>query len=416
MKFPALVMLVGLTSAGLPSVAAAQAPTMRPGLPAAPSGVQQPFGTPASTDLVQRDFSGNGQGATMVQQPQLQPQQDNFFYVPEGSQAPANFANDLGEYNGQMMDQAGSQLTGDYGSVMQQTMPAGQIQDAWNRPFDNMSQGQSAPGVIRYQWSADLVMPVRLRAGMVSNIILPDWDAVEDVVIGDGGAVEATILRSNVVGVKSVQTGYDTSLSVIGGSGNIYTFYLRTEGRNTKVVTDMQVFVQAAPSRSSGEWFNDERRNVLGGAAGGVPGGAPSTAGGMVTADGSPVPTRALGATQRNITLPGSVANGDEPVPVDKRVFNMRMFEVNKGDRIIAPEYVYTDGRFTYLHYPAGVTDRPAVFRVVDGVEGRVNTRVMGRNSEIIVVEALGSFVLRSGQRTVCLVQTEAAGAPISRP
>ena len=63
----------------------------------------------------------------------------------------------------------------------------------------------------------------------------------------------------------------------------------------------------------------------------------------------------------------------------------------------------------------SGVTDRPAVFRVVDGTEGRVNTRVGGRHSQIIIVEALGDFVLRSGTRAVCLKQVSDDDQILSR-
>ena len=85
----------------------------------------------------------------------------------------------------------------------------------------------------------------------------------------------------------------------------------------------------------------------------------------------------------------------------------MKMYEVHKGDRIIAPEYVYTDGRFTYMHFAAGMTDRPDIRRIVDGVEGRVNTHTTGRYNNTVVVEALGNFILRSGTRAVCVVQVD---------
>lgn len=385
------------------SVAEAQVPP-RPGLMVAPpvggqpSAAPQtgsPIAQPGSTQLVQRQFDPvTGQPAPAGQQP-FTPQgaaQDGgeFFYVRDGSEGPEQFAGDLSTHNEQIMAQTGAQLRGDYGDMSRDTMPAGRTQEAWNRPFDNMSDGQTAPGVVRYQWTADLVMPVRLRAGFVTNIVLPEWDAAEDILIGDGATVEATIVRANVIAVKSVQTGVDTSLSIISGSGNVYTMYLRTEGRNTRLVTDLQVFIQAAPSSGDGRWFNDERRSILGRSSGGqVQDVVPASA---KTEDAS-------------LSMYGNASNGDEPVPVDRRVFDIKMYEVNPGDQSIAPDYVYTDGRFTYLHFPAGVTDRPAVFRSVDGVEGRVNTRVMGRYSEIIVVEALGDFVLRSGSRTVCLVR-----------
>jgi ComB9 competence protein len=380
-------MLVGTI---LPGAVMGQVPVTptRPGLV-----LQQPIGqqqgqsgqVQPSTRLVQRSYDGSngqsvGQSPVMTRQPA-----EELFYVDGNSGGPDALAGGLSDNNTDRMTQTGQQLRGNYGQIRQSSnMPAGMVQEAWSRPFDNMSQGQIAPGSIRYQWSSDLVMPIRLRAGMVTSIVLPEWEAAEDVIVGDGAVIEASIMRANQILVKSIQTGLDTTLSVIGGSGNVYTFYLRTEGRNTTVLTDLQVFVQAAPSKGSGEWFNGEVRNAY------------SLA--------EPVrDTNPDSSESASISLPSAARQGDEAVPSDRRIFNLKMFEVNLGDRVIAPEYAYTDGRFTYLKFAAGVTDRPSVFRIVDGVEGRVNTRVTGAHSEVIIVEALGEFILRSGTRAVCI-------------
>ena len=350
-----------------------------------------------TTGLVQRQYAGQQAIQEVPASPSPQTPggsqgSSDFFFIEEGAAGPEDLAGGLSDYNSGMMSRTGSQLSGEYGQMQRSGMPSGQVQEAWDMPFDNMSQGQSAPGNIRYQWSSDLIMPVRLREGVITNVILPDWEVAEDALIGDGGVIEANIIRGNVLAVRSVRVGIDTSLTVIGGSGNVYTFYLRTEGRNSDVVTDFQVFVQASPSKGSGDWFNDER--ILETGANGE---------GASSKSSSEIITRRRAASQ-----------GDEPVPVDRRIFNMKMYEVNDGDRIIAPEYVYSDGKFTYLHFPAGMTDRPVVRRMVDGVEGRVNTRISGRHSEIVIVEALGDFVLRSGTRAVCIIQVDGRGAATS--
>ena len=376
-----------LFSVLMTGTAMAQVPSTRPGLNV----------TPPSTSLVQHDYSGTNQTGTGTQ---TNSSTNDMFYIDDKSSGPENLANGLNQYNTDRMNQAGQQLSGDYGAMQRNSIsgagsafPEGHIQEAWKRPLDHMSQGQSAPGTIRYQWSADLVMPVRLRAGMVTSIVLPEWEAAQDVVIGDGTTIEASIVRANQIAVKSVRTGLDTSLNVVGGSGNVYTFYLRTEGRNTTLLTDLQVFVQASPAEGSGEWFNK-----------GGKGWFTSEARNIYTENGevSPQNINNQGST---IHLSGAASQGDEEVPVDRRIYNMKMYEVNEGDSIIAPEYVFTDGRFTYMHFPAGMTDRPAVFRVVDGTEGRVNTRTSGRHSEVMIAEALGDFVLRSGRRAICLKQ-----------
>jgi hypothetical protein len=93
----------------------------------------------------------------------------------------------------------------------------------------------------------------------------------------------------------------------------------------------------------------------------------------------------------------------------DQMSFAHRMFEVHEGDRSIAPMYVYTNGLWTFLHYgeKAATVDMPVVYRLVNGVETLVNTRVIGDSNEVLVVEAVGDFVLRNGVRTVCLVRVQ---------
>ena len=300
------ILIAGLFAGVSPAALMAQVPSQRPGLdiynttpqvPAQGSGSQAPFSTQAqaptqpTTQLVQHQYDPTQAAAqTSGQSP------DGFFYVEDGAKGPGDLANGLSSYNSQTMSQAGSQLEGNYGSIQRSSLPSGQAQKAWTNPFKNMSQGQDAPGNVRYQWSADLVMPVRLRAGVITNIILPDWEKAKDAMIGDGTAVEAKIVRSNVIAVRALSVGTDTSMTVIGGSGNVYTFYLRTEGRNSTVLTDFQVFVQASPSKSSGDWFNSEN----------APAQTPAATG--TTAPGS-------------ITLKDSASQGDEPVPQDRRVF-----------------------------------------------------------------------------------------------
>ena len=68
------------------------------------------------------------------------------------------------------------------------------------------------------------------------------------------------------------------------------------------------------------------------------------------------------------------------------------------------PYRVFRDDRFTYIDYgpeASQMTEWPAPLIVIQGVEGPVGNRTAGPGGRMIVIEALGSFVLRNGQRII---------------
>lgn len=302
------------------------------------------------------------------------------------------------------VDQARQQVQGNYGSLERpNTLPLGQIQDAWSQPTRNMATGQMLPGTVHFNWGPDLIMPVRLRTNMITKVILPDWERVTDVISGDDYNLQALVIQANMVGIKTVTAGIDTTVDIVGSSGNVYTLYVRAEGFNTDKITDINVFVKAPPSASRAM----SARGRL----------AP-----LYSADQSGGNAGNLAAVQNavdNPQLPPPATDSVTAPTPEQMIFNMAMFEVKPGDREIAPELVYTDAAgWTYFDFggKAGVVDRPAVFKVVDGVETRVNTRTIGPTGNIIVAESTGYFVLRAGAKIVCIRPAEVeAREPMQR-
>src|SRR3546814_5271583 len=49
--------------------------------------------------------------------------------------------------------------------------------------------------------------------------------------------------------VRVIRPGADGNLVAMGKSGNLYQFYVRGEGANTKVITDMSVDIMVAAAR-----------------------------------------------------------------------------------------------------------------------------------------------------------------------
>lgn len=309
----------------------------------------------------------------------------------------------MGGIQNNAVRQSQNQAEGNYGGMNRNmgSVPLGMVQNAWDSPRANMAQGQIAPGVVRFQWSPPLVMQLHLRDFMVTTVIFPKWEQITELFVGDRQSVTGKLTKPNIIMFQNKENGIDTTATAIAKSGNVYQFYLRAEGTNTKKITDVTAFVDVPnPNPNLGEMGVVNNGNFNEGT-----GQTNSIAGG-----------ESLGQPQLGPTIPGApgpnsqdpaVTNPDMIVPRDKMVFNMRLYD-RKGhpeDMEIAPEFVYTDGVWTYFNFgsKSRTIDRPVVRRVIDGVETTVNSRTEGPNGEILVAEALGDFTLRNGSRVICV-------------
>ena len=212
-------------------------------------------------------------------------------------------------------------------------------------------------------------MAVRTRDFMVTTLMLPAWEKVTDFYVGDSVVFEVKKVKPNVVAVRSRNAGADSNLTLLGNSGNLYSFYLRAEAWNTGQVTDLAVYVDAPPPESEEPEIED-------------------------TLDPRHGPVRAVPDYIRKIVRR----------PEDIR-FDMKMFANRPGDADIAPQRVFEDGLFTYFDFgdKADIVARPVVHQVVDGVDVVVNSRTTGPRGSVLVAEAIGDFTLRNGSRVVCV-------------
>jgi type IV secretory pathway VirB9-like protein len=178
-------------------------------------------------------------------------------------------------------------------------------------------------------------------------------------------------VRANVLAVRSRNAGADSNLTVLGASGNVYNFYLRSETWNSTQVTDLTVYLDAPRELDDGS------------------GGSGSPSDAALPAAGAGMPDYLRRIVFR---------------PEDLR-FDMKMFIERDDDAEIAPEHVFEDGIFTYFDYGdrADSVPRPVIHQLVDGVDTVVNTRTAGPRGTIVVAEAVGDFTLRNGTRVVCV-------------
>lgn len=305
----------------------------------------------------------------------------------------------------QMMD-AIAQTNGEFDSVNMNYMHSlGMQQKAWNDPLSHMGEGQSKPGYSKYTWTPDVILPIRLREGMMTLINLPTWELIEKVHIGSpesfGGEIAAP--NSLLVYADPSYLGVDSNMIIFGRSGNRYVFYLRSETYNTEKITQSVVDVLVGPRYTPVEY---------GGKLGNFNGATTTAGSGTLTGSGSPAWASGRGSGQNPQIGLNTASTGPKDwlknIPVDPESFHfdIDMYLPNPADVDIAPDNVWRDNIFTYIDFgpkALTMTQRPIVNLIVQDTEVPVGFRTSGPNSRLIVVEGIGDMVLRNGQKIICL-------------
>ena len=265
------------------------------------------------------------------------------------------------------------------------------IQSAWDNPTANMTTGSSKPGYAQLTWAPGNVLPIKLRNGMVTMITLPNGEQIADAFIGNDGLFDIDVTqgdRTMFISPEASNQGADTNMIVTGQSGNKYIFYLRGEPSNSSEITYSQVDI------------------VLDGNGTLPSAGATTTSGGAKS-----IFTKA--ATSSNVVgVDGEDYGWIKSMKIDPSEFrfDLDIFVPNPDDYVIAPERVWRDRIFTYIDFGDKVismTQRPVVSLMVEGGESPVGFRTDGEDGRLLIVEAVGDMVLRSGQRIVCIKKRE---------
>ncbi len=266
------------------------------------------------------------------------------------------------------------------------------IQAAWDNPNANMASGSLKPGYAQLTWSKGSVLPVKLRNGMTTLITLPNGEKIADAVVGNSGLFSIESAKgSNIMYItpQPSNQGSDTNMIVTGESGNVYTFYLRSEPSNASEITYSQVDV-----------ILDNNGTLM------------TTTGSANTVGSAGSIFKTASSTANTVGVDGEDYGWIKSMKIDPSEFrfDLDIFVPNPDDYVIAPERVWRDRIFTYIDFGDKVismTQRPVVSLLIEGGESPVGFRTDGEDGRLLIVEAVGDMVLRSGQRIVCIKKRE---------
>lgn len=265
-------------------------------------------------------------------------------------------------------------------------------QAAWENPNANMAAGSIKPGYAQLSWSPGTVLPLKLRNGMVTMVTLPNGEQIADAVVGDkelfqikGTQGDRTLYLTPMQATES-----DTNMIVTGQSGNKYIFYLTNAGIESDEISYSQVDVVLDNGASVGGGTSTTAR-------------AGSGMNSIFTAEKPASST---------VGVDGEDYGWIKSMKIDPSEFrfDLDIFVPNPDDYVIAPERVWRDKIFTYIDFGDKViamTQRPVVSLLIEGGESPVGFRTDGQDGRLLIVEAVGDMVLRSGQRIVCIKKRE---------
>lgn len=266
------------------------------------------------------------------------------------------------------------------------------IQEAWDNPNANMAAGSLKPGYAQLTWSTGSVLPIKLRNGMVTMVSLPAGEVLLDGVVGNDGLFDFQKQSDGafIVTPMGSNQGADTNLIVTGKSGNKYIFYLRSEPANSSEITYSQVDIVLDGNSALPAAMTTSN----------------STSNGMNSVFNKKASSSSI------VGVDGEDYGWIKSMKIDPSEFrfDLDIFVPNPDDYVIAPERVWRDRIFTYIDFGDKViamTQRPVVALLVEGGESPVGFRTDGENGRLLIIEAVGDMVLRSGQRIVCIKKRE---------
>lgn len=249
------------------------------------------------------------------------------------------------------------QVTGDYSEMeRQESYPLGAIQKAWDR-------AEEGSGVYRAIYRPSEVIKFRVREFMATTLVFPKWEHISDVIIGDPASYDVTVIKPHVLSVKAKDNiGVDSSITLVGASGRVYSFYVRTEGYNSHNISDVAVYIK-------------------------VPTGGPD-------------PSKPLDAKEAKHNKDDYLEEAYFDPSQISFAFSMA------GDKSIAPERVYSDGIRTWFDFGKRLVRQnlPTIYKVEDGVDTPLN---VAREGTKVVAQAAGTFTLKHGKKTVCVLPSE---------
>ncbi|NHB51200.1 conjugal transfer protein [Helicobacter pylori] len=252
---------------------------------------------------------------------------------------------------------------------------------------------------------------IRLRYAMATLLFFSK--PISDFVLGDKVGFDAKILESNdrILLIKPLQIGVDSNISVIDSEGKIFSFYVFSTTFTSSKHPNLQVFIEDK-NYYSNAFLKPQKENKE---------NKENTLENAPTNNNKPLKEEPLKVgkeetkekEEETITI-GDNTNAMKIVKKDiqkgykalkssqKKWYCLGICS-KKSKLSLMPKEIFNDKQFTYFKFDKrlALSKFPVIYKVVDGYDNPVNTRIVG--DYIIAEDVSAKWTLRLGKDYLCI-------------
>ncbi|GAA8878115.1 hypothetical protein HpEKA22_09860 [Helicobacter pylori] len=250
---------------------------------------------------------------------------------------------------------------------------------------------------------------IRLRYAMATLLFFSK--PISDFVLGDKVGFDAKILESNdrILLIKPLQIGVDSNISVIDNEGKIFSFYVFSTTFTSSKHPNLQVFIEDKNYYSNAFLKPQNKENM----AENAPKDAPTNNKPLKEETLKEEKEETKEKEEETITI-GDNTNAMKIVKKDiqkgykalkssqKKWYCLGICS-KKSKPSLMPKEIFNDKQFTYFKFDKklALSKFPVIYKVVDGYDNPVNTRIVG--DYIIAEDVSAKWTLRSGKDYLCI-------------
>ncbi|PUD81472.1 TrbG/VirB9 family P-type conjugative transfer protein [Helicobacter pylori] len=243
---------------------------------------------------------------------------------------------------------------------------------------------------------------IRLRYAMATLLFFSK--PISDFVLGDKVGFDAKILESSdrILLIKPLQIGVDSNISVIDSEGKIFSFYVFSTTFTSSKHPNLQVFIEDK-NYYSNAFLKPQKENKENTLENAPTNNKPLKEEKEETKEKEEETITIGDNTNAMKIVKKDIQKGYKALKSSQRKWYCLGICSKKSKLSLMPKEIFNDKQFTYFKFDKklALSKFPVIYKVVDGYDNPVNTRIVG--DYIIAEDVSTKWTLRLGKDYLCI-------------